>query len=359
MEIHASGQIVLTLQQEQVFSELKKFLESSDYDCFILKGYAGTGKTFLMGQLIDYLNRRHRNYVLMAPTGRAAKILSRKTNGTARTIHSTIYKYSESETLAALRKKKTAVQDSTPGLFEDDMEEVVLKFRLWSNNNPVDTVYIVDEASMVADHSTPVADLVFGSGALLQDLLTFVGHAKSEVRTVESRFKLIFVGDPAQLPPVGANHSPALDAQYLATKHEVRVFVGTELTGVVRQKADSGILKNAQSLRSQIDEQRFYKLILEPAPDLQPRSSETFLQSYFKQCTSPKDFASIVVGHSNRLVQAYNRQIRGHFFPGQPDLQPGDRLVVMKNSYIRTRNPDTGGDETILVLNGTMLTVFQ
>ncbi len=206
--------------QKVAFGELQAFVKSNSQKVFILKGYAGTGKTTLMSGFISWMAENNHSYSLLASTGRAAKILSDKTDNEASTIHSLIYIFSDLdddlETMAA-KQENLAV---------DDKGQISLIFDAKVIDSKTQKIYIVDEASMVADvPDTGGSFAKFGTGELLRDLLAY-----------DAKGKFVFVGDPCQLPPVGQHISPALSKEYIEKKYHLntRQF---ELTEIIRQAA--------------------------------------------------------------------------------------------------------------------------
>jgi len=200
-----------TAQQAELFTLLDKFLTSDDGDeCFILRGYAGTGKTTIIGALVKALRHYQFKYVLLAPTGRAAKVMSNYSGRKAFTIHKRIY-----------RKKSALNVDESFSL---------------GDNMASQTLFIVDEASMISDE-------ISGNNreTLLHDLVNYVYNTNN--------CKLMLVGDTAQLPPVGSEYSPALDARLMKDQFGLTIF-SYELTEVLRQQKDSGILLNVTGVRN-------------------------------------------------------------------------------------------------------------
>lgn len=220
--------VELTDGQRALIPKLQSFLLSKDIGIFLLKGYAGTGKTFMMKGVVDYLNRQHRDVVLLAPTGRAAKVLGTRVKRRASTMHSHLYGKTE---------------EANPG----DPEDFRLVSELTVNSDASDTVYIVDEASMVSDREVEGGLLRFGSGRLLYDFFQYVADGQGQITR-----KVIFVGDVAQLPPVHMKSSPALDPQYLFDEYGIKANDHL-LADIVRQEADSGIMRTALDLRQALN----------------------------------------------------------------------------------------------------------
>lgn len=317
----------LTADQQKVSHALYEFFAGS-IPVFLLKGYAGTGKTYLLGRLVENLRKINRSMVLMAPTGRAAQVLAQKTGEKASTIHSTIY----------FNQNKIYHQKD-----EDHEYDVVQMFYgIDDNQFSPDTVFIIDEASMISNISSNNEMLTFGSGYLLNDLIQYIWKGKPD-----ERYKLIFAGDGAQLPPVDMNFSPALSADYL--KKELGVWcLEEELTQVVRQKEGGLILKNATMLRRRIGSSAFGSLRLETGGEVQPISAESLIDDFIRLAGHKRDKA-IIVSHANRMVYQYNLQVRKKLFPGVHEPVAGERLVVVHNNYY----------QNTLLLNGEIGTLVS
>lgn len=222
--------IELKPSQKIVFDSITKFIDNKDTRIFILKGYAGTGKTTLMHFLIDFLNENNRSFKLLASTGRAAKILSNITHSEAKTIHSLIYKYKDlNEDL------------SDKNIDSDGQLFLIFEQTSVQEYSDPETIYIIDEASMVADvEEKIIKQAKFGSGRLLKDLLDYDTRLGS---------KFIFVGDPCQLPPITETFSPALSSNYLEEKLGIKVEE-KQLTEIIRQNEDSTIISASKEIRS-------------------------------------------------------------------------------------------------------------
>ncbi|PSL30235.1 ATP-dependent DNA helicase [Dyadobacter jiangsuensis] len=263
-------------------------------DCFLLKGYAGTGKTTIISTLIKVLKNFGYKSVLLAPTGRAAKVMSGYSEKIALTIHKKIY-------------KQTA--DAFSG---------TLTFQRQKNYHD-NTLFIVDEASMITD------DADFGSRSLLADLVEFVFENPGN--------KLMLVGDTAQLPPVGKELSPALDGDYLERTFYMSVFQ-EELKEVMRQDEQSGILFNATQLRNQLGAQaadihittRSYRDVFKMTGE---KLEEGLRYAYDKYGTEN----SIILTRSNKSAVQYNEYIRRVINFSEDELDAGDRLMVVRNNY--------------------------
>lgn len=192
-----------THSQQSAISAFKIFLDGSER-VFILKGAAGTGKTTIVKEFLKILQERKREFALMAPTGRAAHIIGQKTGQSSTTIHRGIYSMSSITDL-----KKSVIDEKNP---EDDNSRMNFRFELKRNDDPASKVYIIDESSMISDAYSENEAFSFGSGRLLSDLFEYANGRK-----------VIFVGDHAQLPPVGMDFSPAIDTDYLSTHFDCRV----------------------------------------------------------------------------------------------------------------------------------------
>lgn len=302
----------LTDGQEELVNSLERFLDGRTESVFLLKGYAGTGKTFITKGLTEYFRAIGRNYVLAAPTGKASKVIASKTKSPAYTIHKTIYSFND---IAEYRDDDT-----------DGTETFKFYAKLAVNSLSADTVYIVDEASMIPDVYQEAEFFRFGTGYLLADFLKFVNldhndHSK----------KVIFIGDDAQLPPVGMNFSPALDAGYLYREHNAH-STGFELSEVVRQKSESGVIANAIPLRKALQAKSFNQLTVDFSyPDVRKVEHSALMTRYLESCGDKINGESIVIAHSNSDVADYNHRIREHFFPGCTKVARGDKVMSVAN----------------------------
>ena len=319
--------ITLTEDQQRALNSIESFINSPEPDVFILHGYAGTGKTFITKGVVNYLTNLGRHCVLLSPTGKAAKVLSEKTMHNASTIHSAIYDFRDC-------------------YLRDEHDDRLPVAPLKPNFSSEETVYIVDEASMVADIYSCTESLQFGSGFLLKDLIDFSqqsnGSAEAQVRR-----KVIFIGDHAQLPPVGMNFSPALSNEYLSDEYQLKTVEET-LREVVRQKSESGVLGNATMLRNAIEKKVFNQLDFDLAkPDVESIEADQIVQRFMQLCNGSvaQTKEVMLVGSSNRIVASYNKQCRDYFFPGQLELCSGDKVISVANHYrddIDVTNGDFG-----------------
>lgn len=303
----------LTSGQNELLDELDKFL-SDKSTCFLLKGYAGTGKTFMMKGLTDFLTETKRSFRIAAPTGRAAKVISQKTKHKAYTIHKTIY---SSKDLKEFKIKN-----------EDGTETFKFYYELKHNEDPNDTIYIIDETSMLSNVYSEGEFFRFGSGFLLKDLIEYINFDNNDYNK-----KIIFIGDNAQLPPVNMNFSPALDGKYLQENCNL-VSSEFELTEVVRQKAESGILHNATKLRQSLKANVFNQLDIETNyNDINKTKHEELLSKYLEACNNSIDEETIIVAYSNSSVKECNDFVRNHFFPNQNTITVKDKIILVSNNY--------------------------
>ena len=297
----------LTIQQNKVFEQIKAFL-NSDASVFILRGYAGTGKTTMVKVIADYIEQT-RQLAMMAPTGRAARVPAMKTGHPATTIHKAIYSQAHVEP-----KKVKNIAES----------EFKFVFSINNSENGGNIVAIVDEASMVCSRKIEHELFMFGTDNLMEDLLTFVRPNFGG--------KVIFVGDPAQLPPVGESVSNALRAEYF--KEKGLKVIEAELTEVLRQKDDSVILKNAMMIRDLLKKDKRNQLVFEEQKDdVETVPSEQFLDKYLNYRKESGRHDSVIICYSNKSANRYNRDIRKSLYGGDVPLQENDILLITQNNY--------------------------
>ncbi len=280
-----------TGDQRNFFQSTDTFIKSAEERCTLLvNGYAGTGKTSLLGALVRVLPIFRYKTVLLAPTGRAAKVMSRYTGRAAYTIHKKIYRLKESA------------------------ESGGVKFILQKNYHRR-TIFIVDEASMIWDEEA-------SRGGVLYDLLCYVFQNPDN--------KLILVGDDAQLPPVGQDHSFALSSSHLRNKYKLKV-ISVNLKEVMRQALDSGILHNANKLRA-LDHNGHFQFNL-TAKDIfrvnGERMEDGLRYAYDKYGLDD----TAVICRTNRNAAHYNQAIRRSIFFYENEIECGDRIMVVKNNY--------------------------
>jgi hypothetical protein len=303
----------LTPGQTLLVDQLAEFLSDRTKKVFLVKGYAGTGKTFITKGLTEYFRFIKRSYILAAPTGKAAKVIANKTQSAAHTIHKTIYSFKD------LREYRDEGLEGT--------EAYKVYAKLAVNENSSDTVYVVDEASMISDVYQEGEFFRCGSGYMLRDLLKYINLDHND------HFKkLILIGDDAQLPPVGMGFSPALDSKYLVREHNLQ-SEEYELTEVVRQKAGSGVMENSIKLRKSLTKGVFNELEFEMGYDDLTHIEPIDLMPAYLSASHGKISAEVVViAYSNADVLEFNKRIRQHFFPGVEEVTKGDKLMVTSNN---------------------------
>ncbi|WP_033958645.1 ATP-dependent DNA helicase [Psychroserpens jangbogonensis] len=311
-----------TTKQLIVLDQLSQFVYSDvPNSLYLLKGFAGTGKTSIIGTLVSNLWETKRSAVLMAPTGRAAKVISNYSKKEAFTIHKKIY----------FPKK-----DKGGGV----------KFVLQPNKHR-NTIFIVDEASMIPD--IPADSKLFENGSLLDDLMQYVysGH----------KCKLLLIGDKAQLPPVKSELSPALNSEILSMNYNKEV-TSIELDEVVRQEQDSGILENATKLREVLDNE-FYEsfkfnvngfkdiIRLIDGQEVMDAINDAYSQNGHEE--------TAIIVRSNKRANLYNQQIRNRILFNENELTVGDFLMVVKNNYFWIKPTSEAG----FIANGDIIQVLE
>lgn len=285
-------------QQHELLQMLAAFvLDEHNDTLFLLRGYAGTGKTSLVGALVKALAQLQSKVVLLAPTGRAAKVFARYAGHPAYTIHRRIY-----------RQKS----------YSPDMEGFLV-----GENLAKHTLFIVDEASMIANSSGE--GTVYGTGRLLDDLVEYVYSGE--------HCRLILLGDTAQLPPVGQERSPALDASVLKG-YGLNVWE-YELREVARQAAESGILSNATRLREEMEQVPLPmpRLQVKGFPDVEALSGEYLVERISDSYDRVGLDETIVITRSNKRANIFNQGIRNQILYREEELTAGDLLLVAKNNY--------------------------
>jgi tRNA A37 threonylcarbamoyladenosine biosynthesis protein TsaE len=303
----------LTSGQSELVQRLDSFLNGKGNNIFQLKGYAGTGKTFITKGLTEYLRAVGRRFVLAAPTGKAAKVISNKTNCEAYTLHKTIYSF------------KDLVEYSDEKNLDSETYKVYAEIAV--NELSADTVFIVDESSMISDFYQESEFFRCGSGKLLSDFLKFVNLDHNDHRK-----KVIFIGDDAQLPPVGMSSSPALSSYYLNSQFGLKAD-SFELTEVVRQKANSGVMQTSIALRKALNSGVFNQLTIETdIADIEEVEYAELMSKYLQSCHNKINAESIIIAGSNKDVLQYNQRIREHFFPQQSEICAGDKIMAVSNS---------------------------
>ncbi|MEG1885479.1 MAG: AAA family ATPase [Alistipes sp.] len=296
-QIYAKICFETTLSQKKIIEKLSDYLVDDDFSkIFILNGYAGTGKTTLISALVGALKELNIKTILLAPTGRAAKVLTHYSKEKALTIHKRIY-----------RQQTNAEYES--------------KYSLNINKENA-AIFIVDEASMLSN-TTSGGGALFGSGALLTDLIQYVRSGKN--------CRLILVGDNAQLPPVGSDHSPALEPSELMPYGDV---VYDTMDEVVRQEAESGILFNATLVRCML-ENCIYEIprFKMDFPEMEAIDGGEVLEKLQDCYARYGREETIVVTRSNKRANRYNEGIRRNVLGAEEEIESGDMLMIVKNNY--------------------------
>lgn len=311
-----------TVKQDMALQLLARFLPDKNSEhLFLLKGYAGTGKTTIIGTLVKHLWEMRIKACLMAPTGRAAKVMAGYSGTQAYTIHKKIY-YPKKSRGGGVEFVKAP-------------------------NKHKNTVFIVDEASMIPDRA--VDSKLFSDGSLLDDLLQFVndGH----------QCKLILVGDTAQLPPVKLELSPALDENILRERYRQEVTL-VELDEVVRQSQDSGILMNATEMRTALQEDLVteFKFSLDSYKDIIRLVDGYEIQEAIDTAYhSDGKEETVFIVRANKRANLYNEQIRGKILFLENQLAAGDFMMVVKNNYFWLKPTSEAG----FIANGDILEILE
>jgi ATP-dependent exoDNAse (exonuclease V) alpha subunit len=308
-----------TPEQERALEVFSMFMtDREEHVVMILRGSAGTGKTTLAGAIVKAMARLHQKLMLLAPTGRAAKVFSLYAGHAAYTIHRRIYRQKSAGDLSA--------------------------FSLNDNLNK-DTLFIIDEASMISNDALGTdGRMAFGSGCLLDDLMQFVYNGQN--------CRMLLIGDNAQLPPVGEEESPALSASFLR-RYGMKVYEA-DLNQVLRQSEDSGILWNATVIRRldlgalmlpQIRVKGFEDIQVVPGDEL----VESLSSSYYRVGMDE----TMVITRSNKRANIYNQGIRNMVLDREDELCRGDMLMIVKNNYYWVKESEDGSQEGIeFIANG-------
>ena len=311
-----------TQKQGELLLHLSQFIfDDSKNRLFLLKGYAGTGKTTIIGTIVTHLWKAKKSAVLMAPTGRAAKVISNYSKKEAFTIHKRIY-------------------------FPKKEKNGGVKFVLQPNKSR-NTIFIVDEASMIPD--TPGESKLFENGSLLDDLIQYVyqGH----------NCKLLLIGDTAQLPPVKLDLSSALNEDTLSLNYNKDV-TKIELDEVVRQGLDSGILFNATEIRETIASQFYesFQFQVNNYPDIVRLVDGHDIMDAINSAYSNLGYeeTSIIV-RSNKRANLYNKQIRERILFNENEISAGDFLMVVKNNYFWVKPTSEAG----FIANGDIIEILE
>lgn len=310
-----------TEDQVLALNLLSNFLLSEESDSLLLlKGYAGTGKTSLVGALVKTMAELKQKSILLAPTGRAAKVFSGYAGQKAFTIHKKIY-------------RQKAFSNEPTGFHPAD-------------NLHKDTLFIIDEASMIANEG--LDSFVFGTGRLLDDLVQYVYSGEN--------CRLILMGDVAQLPPVMQTESPALNPETLRG-YNLKVQEIT-LTQVVRQSENSGILFNATRLRDALRNgtvEIFPKLRLKGFTDFRKVNGDELIEEISSAYSRDGIEETMIISRSNKRATLYNNGIRNRILYREEELSSGDRLMIAKNNYFWT----AGNKEMDFIANGEIIQVLR
>lgn len=311
-----------TLKQDIVLQQLSNFIfDTSPNNIYVLKGFAGTGKTTIIGTLVANLWKAKKSAVLLAPTGRAAKVIANYSGNEAFTIHKKIY---------------------TPRYSKNGSVSFVLAL-----NKHKKTLFIVDEASMISD--LPSQAKLFGSGSVLDDLMQYVysGH----------QCKLLLIGDTAQLPPVKLDISPALNENNLELNYNKEV-IRVELDEVVRQEKDSGILFNATLLREALANSFYdsFKFNLDGFTDIvRLVDGHEVMDAINDAYSSLGNEETAIIVRSNKRANLYNHQIRSRILFNEHELTAGDYLMIVKNNYFWLKPTSEAG----FIANGDIIEVLE
>lgn len=334
------GVLVLTPGQQNAFNALKTFLKDNLSKVFILKGYAGTGKTTLMRKLIAEMQERNLRFSLLASTGRAAKILANATGCEAKTTHSEIYKFSD------LNQDLEKVVESRETTKVDASGQLYLNFELTPKENEENEYthfYIIDEASMISDEvDKNSTQALFGSGKLLTDLFKY-----------DKSGKFIFVGDVCQLPPVSQSISPALSLNYIEETFGYNCQE-CELTEVVRQSSDIDIVRSAQRMRKLYYHPQPWKWAKFPMRGYKDvhilNSQTTLINEYIKRVNDLGYNNATLLCYSNKQCDTTTQLLRPSFGHYSHSLEVGDLLLITQNNLISgLMNGDLGVIEEVVI----------
>ena len=306
--------------QQILIERLGHFLTSSWENpnaLFMLKGYAGTGKTTIVTALVNVLPQLKKRFVLLAPTGRAAKVLAGYTQKQANTIHRKIY-------------------------FARTTKEGTIALKLQQNLHK-NTLFIVDEASMIQNSSMNDSSM-FSVRNLMDDLFFYIYSGENN--------KILFIGDTAQLPPVGLENSPALDPEFLKKSYHLDVE-SYELTEVVRQARDSGVLSNATLIRRIIDRQEFRLPLfsLETFRDIERITGSDLEEALNSAYSSSVRENNVVICRSNKRANVFNQEIRKRILFYDEEINTGDYMMVVKNNYFWLPEDSSAG----FIANGDII----
>jgi hypothetical protein len=321
----------LNAEQKETFKTIQKFLDHKGPDTFVLKGYAGTGKTFLMQYLAKWLSEHDREFCLLASTGRASSVLRGKTGFDTRTMHGELYHFS---------KVDGDHEDIPEDASIDQYGQMKLQFLLRKPDEKK-RIYIVDESSMLSSEPSEESIAAFGSGVLLDDFFDAVGSNK-----------IIFVGDPCQLPPVGQEDSPSLSMRWLAKQH--RMAISVTLETIERNKEDNDIPLMAMRIREMLDLEGWPLWPKLPAGNCKNiklhGSREELFTQYLERYKEVGANGTLAIARSNASVQSLNQAFRVALYGTENmPLQAGDILLVNRNNY---KVPLTNGDFISIIYMG-------
>ena len=310
-----------TTIQNELFIKLSDFVfDENQKGLFLLKGYAGTGKTTIISSLVNNLWKVGMKSVLLAPTGRAAKVMASYSNKQAFTIHKKIY-------------------------FPKKASGGGVSFTLQKNKH-TNTIFIIDEASMIPD--TNVDGKLFENNSLLDDLISYVYSGMN--------CKMILIGDTAQLPPVRLELSPALDRKVLDYNYQKDVYE-IELDEVMRQHHDSGILANATNLREIIQNNYFepFKFHLDYQDIIRLTDGDEILDAFYTAYDQNSIEDTTLIVRSNKRANLYNQQIRNRILDRDNEITTGDFIMIVKNNYYWLRDSKDVG----FIANGDICEILE
>lgn len=306
-----------TEKQNVFFKNFSDFiLNPYPSQIFLLKGYAGTGKTSVVNAIVKSINSINYKIVLLAPTGRAAKVLSQYTNLNAFTIHKKIY-----------------FSDQNSGNFNLTLQQ----------NKHTNTLFVIDEASMLSNESQ------FQRNSLLEDVIQYIYSGKN--------CKLLLIGDDAQLPPVFLPYSPALNKEYLKNEF-FKEIIEIIFNQVMRQSLDSGILYNATLLRLAIQENNLkeFEFITKNYPDITYLSDGYEIENAIQDSYQNNGIEeTTIIVRSNKRANLYNQQIRNRILGRESELSSGDLVMVIKNNYYWLKEED----QASFIANGDILEILK
>jgi len=304
--------LTLTDEQKQLFNRILAFI-NSDKKIFILKGYAGTGKTTIMHGLVKYFGENKIPFTLMASTGRAAKVMAEKARFPAATVHGTIYVLH-------------IVEMPRQGEKSDDAN-FRISFKMKMPNMNKKRVFFIDESSMLSNHLQKGGNIAFGSGRLLDDLFSHTGNGK-----------VVFIGDPAQLPPVNSKFSAALSEDYLSTTFDFTIET-FELKKVMRYNENSGMFYNTTALRNVIMSRQFPQLSIKAHgfDDITVYYHDNeLIKKYYEVIKTKGVDSAIYITLSNKQAAIVNSKVRIHLwgYKNTTPLKSGESLMVARNNYL-------------------------